>query len=218
MDNDFGVFRNFPTKQQAKELEALLQEHGIETIFADNIPPVDITFSGNTLQNQYEIRIALADFKKAELILEEATETETEQVDPDYYLFGFTNEELYEILLKADEWNAFDYKLAQKLLQKRGKPVDKDLLNALKQERLKLLAEPEENQKIWIILGYAMAFIGGLLGVIIGYCLWTNQKSLPNGKKVYSYSEADRMQGKYIFIIGAILLPIYVFLRLRMKF
>ncbi|WP_289663622.1 hypothetical protein [Flavobacterium panacagri] len=208
MIENFIAFRSFPTLTQAKELETLLKENNIGTILADNLPPVDITFSGNTLQNQYEVKIDASDFEKAELILEKETENLLETVDPDYYLLSFTNEELYEILLNSDEWNVFDYKLAQKLLTERGKTIDGDMLASLKKERLKILAKPEENQKPWIIAGYIFSLLGGGIGIVIGYSLWKSKKTLPNGERVYSYSEEDRKHGKTIFYISLIVFPL----------
>lgn len=204
MDNEYTIFRKFPSIAEAKEMEILLNNHNIDTIIADNIPPVDVTFSGSTLLNEYEIQIKQEDFKKAEEILEENAGNILDQIEKDYYLFEFTDEELYEILLKSDEWSAFDYTLAQKILEDRGKIIDKELLNSLKNQRLRDLAKPEGNQKSWIIGGYIFALLGGLLGLIIGYSIWTSKKTLPNGEKVYSYDEKDRKQGKYIFYIGII--------------
>jgi hypothetical protein len=213
MSENYSVFRKYPTLEQVKDLESLLNKNNIATEIADNIPPVDSSFSGSTLQNQYEIKIPLTDFEKAEKILDENAENLIDEVDKDYYLFSFTDDELYEILLKADEWNEFDYKLAQKILIQRGKSVDTELLKALKKQRIELLAKPEENQKSWIMAGYIFAILGGLLGIFIGYSLWTSKKSLPNGQKVYSYNEKDRAHGKNIFYIGLIILLFYVIIR-----
>ena len=75
------------------------------------------------------------------------------------------------------------------------------------EQRLEERAQPAENQKQWIIAGYIFACLGGLLGIIIGYYLWTSKKTLPNGQKVPSYTESDRKHGKYIFYIGLIVAP-----------
>ncbi|MFI0427945.1 hypothetical protein [Mariniflexile sp. HMF6888] len=213
MKEQFSIFRKFPTLEQANELAIELGKQGIDFILDDNVPPVDVTFAGNTLRNEIEIRIKQSDFEKAEEILEKNAETLMDEVDKDYYLFEFTNEELYEILLKSDEWSKFDYTLAQKILEKRGKSVDKDLLNSLKNERLKELAKPEGNQKPWIFAGYLFSLLGGFLGLVIGYFLWTSKKTLPNGQKVYSYTEKDRKQGMYIFYIGLIIFPVILIIR-----
>ena len=214
MKDTYFVFRKYPTIFQAKELEDLLNQNNISTQLTDNIAPVDASFSGSTLLNEYEIKIQFEDFEKAELILENEAENLIDQVDSNHYLFDFTDDELYDILLKADEWSEFDYKLAQKILTTRGKSIDKDLLKALKNKRIEILAKPEGNQKPWIISGYILAILGGFLGIIIGYSLWSSKKSLPNGQVVFSYSEQDRAHGKIIFYTGVIILPFYIFFKI----
>ena len=218
MNKQYSIFRKFSSLEQVKELESMLNENGIESIIANNASSIDSTFGSNSLNNQIEIRIKQSDFEKAELLMEKKAEDLINQIDKDYYLFDFTDEELYEILLKSDEWNTFDYTLAQKILKQRGKSVDKELLNSLKNGRLKDLAKPEGNQKPWIIAGYIFSLLGGFLGLIIGYFLWTSRKTLPNGQKVYSYSANDRKHGKYIFYIGLIIAPIALILKVVGQF
>ncbi|MDR7209588.1 hypothetical protein [Flavobacterium piscis] len=214
MTENWTVFRNFPTLLQAQELEVLLNKNNIKTFLGDNIAPVDVTFSGSTLLNQYEIKIDSSDFEKAEAVLEKDAEDILDKIAPDYYLLSFSNEELYEVLLKSDEWNIFDYKLAQKILTNRGKTIDPEMLTSLKKERLKILTKPEENQKPWIIAGYLFSFLGGGIGIVIGYSLWTSKKTLPNGERIYSYNNADRKHGKTIFIIGLIVFPLALIIKI----
>ncbi|CAL2095531.1 hypothetical protein [Tenacibaculum sp. 190524A02b] len=216
-ENNYAIFKKFPTLSEAKECENILNDNDIKTVLGDNIPPVDITFTGNNLQNQYEIRIHKNDFEKARKIMEHEAERFFEEINKDYYLFNFSNDELYDVLLKADEWNEFDYKLTQKILKERGKNIDPDLLISLRKERLKELAKPEESQKTWIYAGYLFTFLGGFLGIIIGYFLWTSKKTLPNGEKVFSYSEKDRKNGKYIFYMSCIVFPFLFVLRILLS-
>jgi hypothetical protein len=214
MNEQFSIFKTFSNIEQANELKNILNENGIETIMEDNSPPVDVTFTGGgELNIKTEIRIKQSEFKKAEEILEKIAKESLNDIDPEYYLFDFTNEELYDILLKSDEWNKFDFILSQKILKDRGKNIDTELIESLKKQRLEELAKPDGNQKPWIIAGYFFAFLGGFLGLIIGYSLWTSKKTLPNGQKVYSYSTSDRKQGKYIFYIAIIIFPSALLLR-----
>lgn len=214
MKETFVIFRKFPSLEQAEALKGFLEAQGIEAVLGDNLPPVDVTFAGNTLQNEYEIRIDPANFEKAEGLLEQEANNFMDQMDKDYYLFGFTNDELYEVLLKSDEWNDFDYALAQRLLVQRGEPVDDALLGSLKQQRLEELAKPDGNQKGWIVAGYVFSILGGFLGILIGYFLWTSKKTLPNGQKVFSYAETDRKHGKTIFYIGVVVTPVVLLLKI----
>ena len=88
------------------------------------------------------------------------------------------------------------------------------MLASLKKERLNILSKPEENQRPWIIAGYLFSFLGGGIGIVIGYSLWTSKKTLPNGERIYSYNNADRKQGKTIFIIGLIVFPLALIVKI----
>ncbi len=208
MSENYSIFKKFSVLEQAKDVEQLLRDNNIDTIIADNVPSVDSNFGANPLNNEIEIRIKQSDFDKASKILESQVENLINTIDDDYYLLSFTDDELYDILLKSDEWSEFDYSLSKKLLKERGKSIDDELLKSLKLKRLKELAKPEGNQNSWIIAGYIFAILGGFLGLIIGYFLWTSKKTLPNGQKVYSYYPKDRKHGKYIFYISLIIYPV----------
>ncbi|MEP3043267.1 hypothetical protein [Nonlabens ulvanivorans] len=218
MQEEYSIFRRFPTLELALEIKELLEDNDIDVVIDDNVPPVDVTFSGSTLQHKIELRINEADFEKAEDILEQHSNAVLDEIDKDYYLFSFTDEELYDVLLKSDEWSSLDYALAQKLLKERGKSIDKELLISLKKQRLEELAKPDDNQQAWIIAGYIFSILGGFLGLIIGYFLWTSKKTLPNGQKVDSYSLKDKKHDKGIFYIGVIIAPIVLIMKMLSYF
>jgi hypothetical protein len=200
--DNYAVFKIFTDVDQAEELAVDLKKNKIDCRLVDNSPPVDITFTGNTLDNEVQVLIKQSDFVTARKVLEEQAEQLLGQIDKDYYLFEFTNEELFEILLKPDEWCALDYRLARKILNERGKDINDDLINSLRKQRLDDLAKPEQGQKPWIVIGYMFSIIGGLIGVFIGWYLQNYKKTLPDGRKVYAFSDSDRKNGKYIFSIG----------------
>jgi hypothetical protein len=210
IDNKLAVYKRFQEVELAQEFEATLKENNIECQLVDNSQAVDITFTGNTLQNEIQLLIKQSDFEAADRVLENEAVKMYDQVDKDYYLFEFSNEELYEILLKSDEWSSFDYKLAQKLLSERGQEVNEALLNTLKKQRLDDLSKPEEGQKPWIVMGYIFAFLGGLLGFAIGWYIRAYRKTLPNGQKINAFNDRDRKHGRNILIIGAIFLPLWI--------
>jgi hypothetical protein len=217
MTEIFAVFKKFSDPDQAKQLVQLFEGHGIVCEIVDNSPAIDITFSANHLQNEVQLKIKQSDFDKANLILEMDADKSLNNVDPAHYLFDFTNEELYDILLKPDEWNPFDYKLAQKILKERGQTISSDLLASLRKQRIDDLAKPERGQKPGIIIGYFLAIVGGVFGMFIGYHLWTFQKTLPNGEKVFAYSYEDRKHGRNIFITGIIIFPLLLILQIILK-
>lgn len=135
-------------------------------------------------------------------------------MNKDHYLFEFPNEELYEILTKPDEWNSFDYKLAQLILKDRDQDINEDFFHSLKKKRIAELSKPDKGQDFWIISGYIFSLLGGFLGILIGWFLWTMKKTLPNGEKVYIYSDPDRRHGRRIFTIGIVVAPVALLLKI----
>src|SRR5690606_37625001 len=172
--SEIVAFKKFSDVVQARELKEFLQKNIIECYLADNEPSVDSFIIGSPMTD-YEGKIKQEDFEKAAKLVEERFAGMLNNIDPDYYLFSFTNEELYDIILKQDEWNEFDYLLAKKLLNERGKTIDDDMINSLKKQRLADIAKKDPNENVWMVAGYIFSLLGGFIGIIIGYMLWKSK-------------------------------------------
>lgn len=206
--DEFVMFRRFIDAGKAKELAEELGNKGIECQLIDNSLSAEITFSSNI-----EVMIRQSDFEKANKILDEKADVLLMDINKEHYLFQFTNDELYDILSKPDEWNPLDYKLAQRILNDRGQDVKSDLLMSLKQARLAGLSKPIKGQTFWIIVGYVFSFTISFVGLIIGWFLWKTKKTLPGGEKIYVYTENNRIHGQLIFLIGIIFWLIAIFIK-----
>lgn len=141
-----------------------------------------------------------------------------EHQDKDYYLLQFSDEELLDVLVKSDEWSETDVQLAAEILQKRGKKVDRKEIERLQSERMSLLRQADPLNSWWIVGGYLFAFMGGIIGVLIGYSIWQAKKTVPGGEKVFRYGEKDRKNAQIIFVIGSILLALGFLMRLVLQF
>ena len=206
---DYALFRKFPYIGQAEEMRQRLAENNIDSILVDNSLAVDVTFFGNRLSDEIELKVHKDHFERANELLETEAEVLIEDVPMDHYLFEFTNEELYEILRKPDEWSVLDYQLAQKILASRKESISDEMLAKFKADRLKELAKPEKDQKNLIRSGYYAAIFGGLFGVFIGWYLAYFKKTLPDGRKIFAHTKKDRTQGKNILILSVFLLIVY---------
>lgn len=213
-ETEYAVFKRFPDKENAEDLARELLNHGINSKLVNNSLAVDITFSGSTVNNQTELKILQSDFNQAHKILENLMESDLDQLEKDHYLFGFTDEELLDVLKKYDEWGEFDVSAARKILALHGHQLSDEDIAGFKTMRIKELSLPESSPKLWIGLGYLFAFSGGFLGMIIGYFLMVQKKTLPNGLKVPTYTLQDRKNGKIMFFIGLIITPLTIVVRL----
>lgn len=211
--NNLRSFRKISDKNLAVQLVDFLKENNINSSLTELTTSLDSTFGDSELNKLWEIKLNYPDFEQANNLLEQQAEESLNNVEEDHYLFEFTDEKLYDILSKPDEWNEFDFKLAQKILKERGNDISQDQIESYKSDRIEELSESEVNHPGWIIAGYIFAALGGLWGVAIGWHLWKGKKTLPNGERILRYSSTDRNEGKTIFILGIIVLSIAIPIR-----
>ena len=69
-----------------------------------------------TYGSKYSYKTSRTHFQRGHKALEDYYQTQLENVDKDYYLLSFSNDAMKEDL-KPDEWEHFDFQLAQKLLK-----------------------------------------------------------------------------------------------------
>ena len=205
------TFRKYNDPALAEPLIELLQKNDIDYEFIESpmVFSASLTFS-EELNREYAVKVRPGDFDKAEQLLIDDEAQHIDDVENDYYLFAFSDDELLDVVTNYEEWGTFDVVLARKILNERGIKID-DL--KLKEQKITALKKPEEANGGWIIAGYLMALAGGLLGILIGWFLWTSKKTLPNGERLYAYDEVDRWHGKRIFFIGVIVFAIAIWFR-----
>ncbi|MBO0360035.1 hypothetical protein J0X19_18895 [Hymenobacter sp. BT186] len=210
---DFIQYQVFLTPEAAQPLLTLLRQQEIpfETSFDQHA--FDVTFAYNSTRTQFVVKLRQQDFDTARALETAVSEQLTASVAPDHYLFNFSDEELFDLLAKPDEWSNFDVTLAQQLLRKRGRDVSPDAVRLLRQHRAAELARPEESQKAWILAGYAFALLGGLIGLFIGWHLASHKKQLFDGRQVRAFSAADQAHGWRILGLGAVSIIGWTFLR-----
>lgn len=227
--SEFVTYEKFATIGELKEFVELLQENSIPYELEDDIQLLDASFANPNHHRDYRIKLQQADFENVNELRNSIALLELDQVDPEYYLFDFTDEELIDLISKQDEWSPFDFQLAQKILKDRGKEISSQQMDELKNSRIKELATVEKHGIGGIVSGYILTAFGGvlsfviygyistllvLIGLIIGGYIVSSKKTLPNGERIFTYGDSDRKQGKIILIIGAPMLIISVLMRL----
>src|SRR5690554_4395036 len=209
-DDKFITFQKFNSAEDAKELISTLKDNGLNVQIEDASPSVDLTFSGNTLQNEIRVKVKQIDFETANQILEKKAKQLIDKFPDDHYLYEFTDDELIEIIEKPDEWSKEDYLLSQKILKDKGLEINKDKVEELRQKRIDDLRKPEKVHTGWIIFGFISTLFGGLLGIFIGWFYLTFKKTDPTGQRFYAYDQKTRIRGQQIFWLGLISLIIWI--------
>lgn len=208
-----GVFRKYPSREEAEELINLLEEYKIPYKLEDYTQSNNV-FLGQAADLNVLVKAKIEDFPKIEELLDENTRVTKEEIPNDHYLLDFSNEELTEIILKPNEWSNFDYKVAELLLNERGVPVSKEFIVNIKKQRYNSPKEKNHVSGFWIFLGYFSAVLGGIIGCAIGLSLWMMTEKQPGGKKVYTFDERTRVHGKRISIIGMCMLTLAILVKI----
>ncbi len=213
MESNFLTFQKFNDLTMAETVGQKLKDNGIDYLIENESKYFDPTFANNSFASDILLKINSSEFTNAHKILEDLYKDELQNIDKDYYLLSFADEELIEIVSKPDEWGYFDYQLAQKLLIERGKEVNSEIITLLKSQRIKELSKPETTHRYWVYFGYFSAVLGGLFGLIIGWHLSYFKKTLPNGERIYSYTENERNHGTRMLLISCFSILFWIFIR-----
>nr|WP_082856117.1 hypothetical protein [Mucilaginibacter sp. L294] len=214
MATELITYKKFNDIALANELAGVLEQHAIIYRVEEESTLFNPTFYADETAKDYTVKISADDFIKVNEILKNEEAQSVEAADSDHYLYGFTNEELTDLVSKPDEWSEFDNLLAFKILKQRGVNITEQTIKQLNNERIEQLKQPEPSQSTWIVIGYLFALLGGVLGVFIGWHLANSKKTLPNGEQVFSYVEADRANGKRIFYLSIVVLIAIFVLRI----
>ncbi|HLZ89228.1 MAG TPA: hypothetical protein VKQ52_18355 [Puia sp.] len=206
----FLTFQRFNDPEFASAIAAELKKHDIESRVIKGEAPFDRLLIQNTAGYFVELQLAPADFTRANGVMEEFYAAQLKDVDPDYYLYSFTDAELVEIVAKPDEWGHFDYVFAKKLLADRGNPITEETAELLKEKRLEELEQPEIPPD-----GVGPMPVPNINGVISSHIIATHKKTLPDGRQVYSYAPAQRKRARIFFYIALFILLVLLIEYLR---
>ena len=206
--SEFLTIRNFNQEAQYLELLHVLESHNIPyqtEAYRQRLDPISMV----TLAPEYIVKVQSHDFAKVSELMNELAELAVLDASDEHYLFDFKDEELFDILASPDEWSAFDYQLARRILDERGIEIDTKLLNSLKESRLQELAQPEEKPTS-LLSAYFFALLGGVIGIVLGWHIMTARKTLPDGQRPYLYPESDRKHGPWIIALGVVMLVVWL--------
>lgn len=216
MSDAFNIsLRCVATYEEADEIVALLAKHDIlSEITKDTGEYLGEAIMGESPSYKFEVHVKESDQQLAESVLTESVRENITETNADYYLYGFTDDELIAVLVEKNEWSEFDVLLSEQILKDRGVSIDAEELEQRRFKRDLELEQPQGGQMGWIVAGYIFAFLGGFLGLILGYSLWQAKKRLPNGKRTPVYDETVRTHGRTIFFISLVLFSVFWIIRI----
>jgi hypothetical protein len=210
MEEPFLTFRKFNDPAMAAEMAGKLKEYQIPVELEDSGKFFDPSFANNFLERDIRVKLRAKDFELADGIMKSYYRQQLDKVGEDYYLYQFTDSELVDIVRNPDEWGYLDYALAQKILTEHGISIPSKELKRFREEKIKLLSKLEPSDKSWTYMGYLLGFLVPPLGMFIGFSMGYMKRTLPDGQRLFAYSEADRKEGRRILALASICLACWI--------
>lgn len=133
----------------------------------------------------------------------------------------YSEEELIDVLIKADEWSIVEVVIAELLLKKKGVESDKIKIEEIKEQRCSSLKVPEKGKLLFYILAfiaplfaslsliYLFKIVFFLAGISVGVEYHCAKKKL-NKKSYYKYTTSTKKVGLYILIVNAIFIVYWI--------
>jgi len=97
MKEEFITFQKFNEQVSALELGKLLKENNIEYLLEDNSVNSDPIMSNNEFSKDFRVKLQRKDFEKADNLLQQLSQAEIDEIDKNYYLFSFSDDELIDL-------------------------------------------------------------------------------------------------------------------------
>lgn len=156
------------------------------------------------------LKISEKEFEKVNNLIVEKYPVNLKQLNEDYYLFQFTNEELLNVIHKPNEWNFFDRAIAREILKNRNVEItDQTIHNSV------IHFTSLRIEKSWLIVEYLATLLFWFVGIFIGIITTSAKKTLANGKTVNIYDGYSRNHGYVMLGIGLLRLIIFLFLTIN---
>jgi hypothetical protein len=147
------------------------------------------------------LTVAREDYTTVSAALEQAFSAS--ELPDDHFLRTASDDEVLAILASPGEWSPFDVAHARKLASQRN--LDPAILTVRQAERREALERGKSAPHWLLILGWASAFLGGVIGIGIGYSLANMREKTPDGD-FYTYDEVSRRIGRRLLFFSLFML------------
>lgn len=200
------TIRIFFEVADADALAATLLAHGIPCVVKRGLGAASDMLTSNFHDKNIRVNVRAEDVPRAQELLEKLAEEM--EPDPESHLREMSDDELWEVVTRPDEWDEASVVQAKLILQSRGVELNTFKVKEARKERVREKAKPETITSTRVLLGYAFSFLSPIVGLFIGLALMLHKKTLPDGKRVYGYNQKTRNDGLGMVIISLVMMAI----------
>jgi uncharacterized membrane protein YidH (DUF202 family) len=204
----YTPFKIYLSAEQAEDTVFVLRKNGVDCEIEYPRTRFSAINQGDGSTGVYRVMLRSdTDMPAARTALLAANEAAILHLPKDYYLFQFTNEKLYNVLVEGDEWGELDQFLAEKLLIERGVTIDKTALASAQAAR-----ETEPTERIstaMLMSSVILCLFCGFIPLIMGLNYYFSTKQAKNGGSYYTYDAYSRKMGLIMAAISSCVVGVF---------
>lgn len=191
---------------KAEQIKVLLDSNGISSKINYARNNLEMTI-GQQTSKEIEIFVFENEIDKAHEIIQPLFD----DVGGDLDISNYSVDELKDILLNKDDWHESFVIEAEKILKEKGIHVSEEKVRENLDKKIEEVRAGVTVKPLNIVLLWFLCVFGFLLGLAAGYFLWQAKTRASDGKRYYLYNASARDQGKWMLIIGVILIVIEIY-------
>jgi len=121
-----------------------------------------------------------------------------------------SNEELVDIFINAQDYQPQFVEIVEKELKSRNIPIAsvKKIQEKASEVSDKKIELGERGNPIWVTFCFLFALMGGIYSIVGGYIYAFSKRKNSKGEAFFVYDEQTRKYGKWMLIVGGIILTI----------
>ncbi len=123
-----------------------------------------------------------------------------------------TDDELIEIFSKSLDYQPDFIKILEEELTERNIPIAplKKIRADAYEVSDKKIQMGEQGSTLYIALCFLFAILGGIISIVAGYIYAYSKRKDSQGKSFYYYNEQTRKYGKWMLLVGVIMLLLWL--------
>ena len=208
---EFRELQKFRSELEVTEITKILSSSDVKfritsTAKAFNVSQIG-ALGGDDLDEELLLSVWQADYERACAVLED--NFLSVPIPDGHFLNDASDEELVEIVGNADDWSHFDVAHAKKIIEERE--ISRDAVELMRIARVEKLKKGKPASKWLLLLGWAGALTGGLVGIGIAWSL-TTMRDTTNTGEYYTYDESSREKGRRMMSVSLAVFAILIFL------
>ncbi|WEK36340.1 MAG: hypothetical protein P0Y53_02405 [Candidatus Pseudobacter hemicellulosilyticus] len=200
------TYARFHTREDARLLLDVLSKLAIPYTVEEAAPILDKIYVGEQLDPMIAVKIPADQFERVNKAMIEAARPLLDELNPDYYLFSFSEQELKDVLSHPDEWNYLDQALAEKLLREQQITFEPAEIRPI---AVKAIA-PMRLALPWIVVGYLLSIYYFPVGVFLYLGTRFAKRTLADGARIPMFDEYTRRHAFYMLVVNLLVISYFV--------